>query len=638
MTSSYAREYERSLSDPASFWGEAARDIEWTRPAHAVCDARNGGLARWFVGGQLNTCHNAVDRHVRAGRGDAAALIYDSAMTGTVRRYTFAELQGEVARVAGMLRALGVGVGDRVIIYMPMIPEAVFAMLACARLGAIHSVVFGGFAPPELAKRIDDARPLVVISASCGLEPGKTIAYKPLLDEALERARHRVRHCVIVQRPQLAAALRADRDRDWHLELERAQPADCVPVDATHPLYSLYTSGTTGVPKGIVRDNGGHAVALRWSLKNVFGMKPGEVFWAASDIGWVVGHSYIVYAPLLLGCATVLYEGKPVGTPDAGAFWRVVEQHGVHVLFTAPTAFRALRREDPDGELIRKHRIGGLRTLFLAGERADPATLRWAEEKLRIPAIDNWWQTELGWPALATCIGLGEHATRHGSAGRPVPGYQLAVLGERGEVLPADTAGDIAIRLPLPPGCLPGLWNDEAGMRAAYLDAHPGYYTTGDAGFRDADGYVHVMSRTDDIINVAGHRLSSGAIEQIVAAHPDVAECAVVAAADPIKGCVPVGLIVLKKGAARSREAVVAEVVASVRETIGAVASFKSVAVVAQLPKTRSGKVLRGAIRRIADGEACATPPTIDDPQSLDRVREALLGIGYAVEGGASAS
>ena len=638
MTKSlYAREYERSVRDPHAFWADAARLIDWELEPPKVSQTTETGQLRWFAGGKLNTCFNAVDRHVLAGRGGQTALIYDSAMTGERRSYTFAELRDEVARVAGMIRAQGVTAGDRVIIYMPMIPEAVFAMLACARLAAIHSVVFGGFAPPELAKRIDDAKPALLLSASCGLEPGRVVAYKPLVDEAMERASHRVPRCVIVQRPQLQAQLISGRDVDWHSELAKASPADCVAVDASHPLYVLYTSGTTGIPKGIVRDNGGHAVALRWSMEKVFGLNPGDTFWAASDIGWVVGHSYIVYAPLLLGCATVLYEGKPVGTPDAGAFWRVIAEHDVNALFTAPTAFRAIRREDPDGALIDWQRIASLRTLFLAGERADPATLRWAEEKLRVPAIDNWWQTELGWPALATCVGLGESATRHGSAWHPVPGYQLEILDSQGTKLPHDAIGDIALQLPLPPGCLPTLWNNEAGLRAAYLEAHPGYYTTGDAGFRDADGYVHVMSRTDDIINVAGHRLSSGGIEQIVAAHPDVAECAVVGAADEIKGCVPVGLIVLKKGVTQERDAVLREVIAAVRDSIGAVASFKSVAIVTQLPKTRSGKILRGAIRRLADGEPCVIPPTIDEPQSLDRVREALASIGYP-RGGADAS
>lgn len=638
MTKSvYAREYERSLRDPHAFWGEAALAIDWERAPPTISECMKNGQVRWFAGGKLNTCFNAVDRHVLAGRGARNALIYDSAMTGERRRFTFSELRDEVARVAGMIRAQGVKAGDRVIIYMPMIPEAVFAMLACARLGAIHSVVFGGFAPPELAKRIDDAKPALVLSASCGLEPGKVIAYQPLLDEALQRASHRVPRCLIVQRPQLQSRLVPDRDLDWYCELSRAAPADCVAVDATDPLYVLYTSGTTGVPKGIVRDNGGHAVALRWSMEKVFGLKTGETFWAASDIGWVVGHSYIVYAPLLHGCATVLYEGKPVGTPDGGAFWRVIAEHDVSVLFTAPTSFRAIRREDPEGVLIDRQRIAGLRTLFLAGERADPATLQWAEDKLRVPAIDNWWQTELGWPAVATCIGLGESATRHGSAGRPVPGYQVEILDPHGAKLPHEGVGDIALRLPLPPGCLPTLWDNEAGMHSAYLETHPGYYTTGDAGFRDADGYMHVMSRTDDIINVAGHRLSSGGIEQIVAAHPDVAECAVIGAADAIKGCVPVGLIVLKKGVTQQRDAVLREVVAAVRDSIGAVASFRSAAIVTQLPKTRSGKILRGAIRRLADGETCGIPPTIDDPQSLDLVREALASIGYP-RGGADAS
>jgi propionyl-CoA synthetase len=587
---------------------------------------------RWFADGVLNTCFNAVDRHVLAGRGDQAALVYDSAVASCVRTYTYAQMQAGVARIAGMIRNQGVGSGDRVVLYMPMIPEAVFAMLACARLGAVHSVVFGGFAAPELAKRIEDAKPVLTIAASCGIEPARVVPYKPLLDAALELAAHRVPRCLVLQRPQLRASLVNGRDRDWAAELNVAEPVECVPVAATDPLYILYTSGTTGVPKGVVRDNGGHAVALTWSLTNVFGMKPGEVFWAASDIGWVVGHSYIVYAPLFLGCTTVLYEGKPIGTPDAGAFWRVARDHGVDVLFTAPTAIRAIKREDPQGEHIVRHGTGKLRALFLAGERADPPTLQWAEEYVRVPVIDNWWQTELGWPALATCLGLGERATRPGSAGRPVPGYSFCVLDADHRSQASGAIGDIVIRLPLPPGCLPTLWQNDGGFKAAYLDAHPGYYTTGDSGFIDEDGYVHVMSRIDDIINVAGHRLSSGGIEQAIASHPDVAEVAVVAASDAIKGSVPIGLVVLKSGVTRPREIIVAEIVAAVRDSIGAVASFKSAVIVSQLPKTRSGKVLRGAMRRLADGEPCAVPPTIEDPAALERVREALQSIGYGTE------
>jgi propionyl-CoA synthetase len=625
--------YAASVRDPSGFWAEAARAIDWEEPPRA---ARSG--AGWFAGGRLNTCFNAVDRHVERGRGTQRALVYDSPVTGTRRTYTFAELQREVALAAGAIRDQGVAAGDRVVIYMPMIPEAVIAMLACARLGAVHSVVFGGFAAPELAKRIDDATPRLLIGASCGVEPKGVVPYKPALDAALASATHRVPRCLILQRPQLPAEMTSGRDVEWSDARARATPVACVPVAATDPLYILYTSGTTGVPKGVVRDNGGHAVALCWSLANVFGMKSGEVFWAASDIGWVVGHSFIVYAPLLLGCTTVLYEGKPVGTPDAGAFWRVIREHEVDVLFTAPTAFRAIRREDPHGEGISSHGTGGLRALFLAGERADPATIQWAEHHLKVPVIDNWWQTELGWPALATCLGLGQRATRHGSAGRPVPGFQFAVLDAEHRDLPAGATGDIAIRLPLPPGCLPTLWNNDDGFRRSYLEAHPGYYTTGDAGFRDADGYVHVMSRIDDVINVAGHRLSSGGIEQVIAAHPDVAECAVVGAFDEIKGSVPVALIVLRAGVTRPAAQIVADVVMRVRESIGAVAAFRSAAVVAQLPKTRSGKVLRSAIRRIADGEPCGVPPTIEDPAALALAREALRTIGYAIEGGRHAT
>lgn len=634
---SQADVWRRAVSEPEDHWLEAARAIDWISPPTRAFEETGAGRGSWFAGASLNTCFNAVDRHVLNGRGDQPALIYDSAILRGVRTFTFAQLRWEVARAAGMLREHGVRRGDRVVLYMPMVPEAVFGMLACARLGAVHSVVFGGFAAPELAKRIDDARPVLVMSASCGVEPSRTVPYKPLLDQALSLARHPVPRCLILQRAPLRAELNADRDRDWDSELARAEPVECVTVNATDPLYILYTSGTTGIPKGVVRDNGGHAVALHWSLDKVFGMKPGEVFWAASDIGWVVGHSYIVYAPLLLGCTTVLYEGKPVGTPDAGAFWRVVKDHGVSVLFTAPTAIRAIRREDPQGTLIARHGTGNLRALFLAGERADPATVAWAEDRLQVPVIDNWWQTELGWPALATCLGLGEHSIRPGSAGHPVPGFAFDVLDPEHRRVGAGQIGDIAIRLPLPPGCLPTLWNNDDGYVRAYLAAHPGYYTTGDSGFVDEQGFVHVMSRIDDIINVAGHRLSSGGIEQVVASHPDVAECAVVAAADAIKGSVPIGLVVLKSGVSRPRESIVAEIINLVRDSIGAVASFKSVAVVAQLPKTRSGKVLRGAMRRLADGEPCEVPPTIEDPGALDRIREALQSVGYGLEGRSNA-
>jgi propionyl-CoA synthetase len=609
-------------------WSAAAAAIDWSRPPSRVIDRAHSPTPRWFPDGELNTCHNAIDRHVEAGRGGAAALICDSMMTGVRRILTFAELRDETARAAGMLLALGVQAGDRVVIYMPMIAEAVVAMLACARIGAIHSVVFGGFAPAELAKRIDDARPRAVLTASCGLEPGRIVAYKPLLDRALSLARHSVVECVVLQRPELTADLTPGRDRDWREACAAAAPAPCTPRAATDPLYILYTSGTTGTPKGVVRDNGGHAVALAWSMANVYGVAAGDTFWAASDIGWVVGHSYIVYAPLIVGSATVLYEGKPVGTPDAGAFWRVALRNAVDVMFTAPTALRAIRREDPDGAFIREIGTGRLRALFLAGERADPETVRWAERMLGIPIVDHWWQTELGWPAIATCLGRGERETRLGSAGRPVPGFRFNVLDPAHRPLSVGEIGEIAIELPLPPGCLPTLWENDEGFVASYLSPHPGHYTTGDAGFIDEEGFVHVMGRTDDIINVAGHRLSTGAIEQLIAAHPDVAECAVVGAADSIKGQVPVGFLVLKSGAARPDAVILAEVRDCVRDGLGPVASFRSAAIVANLPKTRSGKVLRSVLRRIADGERFETPATIEDPAAIDRVRIALENIG----------
>lgn len=616
---SYVAAYRRSLDDPGAFWAEAARMIEWDEPP-----GRHAPGGRWFEGGRLNTCWNAVDRHVVAGHGERRALICHSAMTGEARTLSFRELRDEVARVAGMLAAHGVVRGDRVIVYMPMMPEAVFAMLACARLGAVHSVVFGGFAAPELAKRIDDCRPKLLLTASCGIEPGKIIDYMALVERALSLSRHRPSRCIVLQRPQKHATLQPDRDIDWADAVAGADPAACVSVAATDPLYVLYTSGTTGVPKGIVRDHGGHAVALVWSMRYIYGLEPGEVFWAASDIGWVVGHSYIVYGPLLHGCATVLYEGKPVGTPDAGEFWRVVREHGVDVLFTAPTAIRAIKREDPQGRFIREIGTARLRTLFLAGERADPDTVDWAASRLGVPVIDHWWQTELGWPALATCVGLGEQRVRRGSAGRPVPGFAFRVLDADHRELPRGALGDIVLELPLAPGCLLTLWNNEAGYASSYLEQHPGCYSTGDAGFVDEEGFVHVMGRIDDIINVAGHRLSTGAIEQIVAAHPDVAECAVIGVADSLKGHVPVALIVLKAGVTRANESVIADIVQRVRDELGAVACFRSAIVVERLPKTRSGKILRGTMRRIADGETVEMPPTIEDPATLQRVEAAL--------------
>jgi propionyl-CoA synthetase len=631
--SDYRQAHARSLADPDGFWGEAAAVIDWDRPYDRVLDSSAAPFYRWFPGGMLNTCYNAVDRHVDAGRGDQAALVYDSPVTGRVRRFTYRELRNEVAQCAGGLLSLGIEPGDRVVIYMPMIPEAVISMLACARIGAIHSVVFGGFAAKELATRVDDARPRVILSASCGIETTRVIPYKPLLDRALEIATHRPEHCVILQRPQAGAALVAGRDLDWDSVMGGAEPAPCRPVAATDPLYILYTSGTTGVPKGVVRDNGGHAVALRWSMEKIYAVAPGEVYWAASDVGWVVGHSYIVYAPLLHGCTTVLYEGKPVGTPDAGAFWRVVAEHGVSVLFTAPTALRAIRQQDPDGEYIERYDLSRFRTLFLAGERCDPDTLEWAREKLRVPVIDHWWQTETGWAIGANCLGIEALPVKPGSAGVPAPGYDVQVLSPGGERLPAGQIGTIAIRLPLPPGNLPTLWQNDDGFVSSYLERFPGYYLTGDAGYEDEDGYLWIMSRIDDIINVAGHRLSTGAMEEVLASHPAVAECAVIGVADRLKGQVPVGFVVLKHGVDRPEAEITAELVAMVRDHIGPVAAFKQASVVARLPKTRSGKILRGTMRQIADGEEWQMPATIDDPAALDEVGTALTHLGYPDKG-----
>ena len=595
-----------------------------------MLDDSRAPFYRWFPGAVTNTCYNALDRHVEGGRADQLALIYDSPITGVVERFTYRELRDRVARVAGVLAEAGVAKGDRVLIYLPMVPEAVIAMLACARLGAVHSVVFGGFAAHELAVRIDDATPKVVLSASCGIEPGRIVAYKPLLDEAIETATHKPERCVILQRPQEQASMVAGRDLDWAEAEAAAEPHPCVWVEATDPLYILYTSGTTGQPKGIVRDNGGHLVALNWSMRNVYGVEPGEVYWAASDVGWVVGHSYIVYAPLIHGNTTVLFEGKPVGTPDAGVYWRVIAEHDVKVLFTAPTAFRAIKREDPAGELIRPEQIAGLRALFLAGERADPDTVRWAEERLGVPVIDHWWQTETGWPMCANPAGIELMPVKHGSPTKAVPGWDIRVLDEaHREVAPGDI-GALVARLPLPPGSLPTLWQAEERYREAYLEEFPGYYKTGDAGFIDEDGYVYVMTRTDDVINVAGHRLSTGQMEEVLAAHPDVAECAVVGVADDLKGQTPLGLLVLNAGVAREHGAIEGEAVRLVREQIGPVASFKTAIVVGRLPKTRSGKILRGTVQKIADSERYAVPPTIDDPAILPEIEAALKTAGYA--------
>ena len=629
MSNDYEKIYAQSLNDPDRFWAKAAEDVHWYKKWDKVLDDSRKPFYRWFTGGLTNSCYNALDLHVEGGRADQPALIYDSPVTETIQTFTYRELLDAVARFAGVLAGQGVQKGDRVIIYMPMVPEAVISMLACARIGAIHSVVFGGFAANELATRIDDAKPKLIVSASCGIEVNRIVSYKPLLDSAIELAEAKPSRCIILQRPQEQASMVAGRDLDWSELMETAEPVDCVPVAATAPLYILYTSGTTGIPKGVVRDNGGHLVALKWSMKNIYGVDAGEVYWAASDVGWVVGHSYIVYAPLFKGCTTVLYEGKPVGTPDPGAFWRVISQHGVDVLFTAPTAFRAIKREDPTGDYVRKYDLSRFRTLFLAGERCDPDTLIWAQEQLNIPVIDHWWQTETGWPIGANCVGIEMAPVKPGSCAKSVPGYDVRVLDEGGTEVEANQIGSIVIKLPLAPGCLPTLWNNDAGYQSSYLSAYPGYYLTADAGYKDEDGYLWIMSRTDDIINVAGHRLSTGAMEEVLAAHPDVAECAVVGVADEIKGEVPIGCIVLKAGVQRTDDVIIQEVVQMVREKIGPIASFRVATVVRRLPKTRSGKILRGTMKRIADGVEYRMPATIDDPAILDEITEALETLGY---------
>jgi len=627
--SPYLSAYRASFEDPEQFWADAARDIDWVTPWDQVVDRAGEPVARWFVGGELNTCYNALDRHVESGRGDQTALIYDSAVTSTVETYTYSELLDHVARFAGVLAGHGITKGDRVVIYMPMIPQAAIAMLACARLGVIHSVVFGGFASRELAVRIDDCKPKAVISASCGVEIDRVIEYKPLLDAAIELAEHKPQHTVIYQREMATATMVPGRDLDWDREMADADAHACVTVAATDPLYILYTSGTTGEPKGIIRDNGGHAVALKWSMDNIYGVDPGEVWWAASDVGWVVGHSYIIYAPLLHGATSILYEGKPVGTPDAGAFWRVISQHSVVSMFTAPTAIRAIRQQDPDGALIADYNLSKFRSLFLAGERCDPDTLGWAGEKLRVPVVDHWWQTETGWAIVATCLGIERTIIVPGSPGRAVPGWDVVVLDPDGAEVPPGEIGALCIRLPMPPGSLPNLWHAQERFERTYLRAFPGYYETADAGFKDADGYVSVMARTDDIINVAGHRLSNGALEEVLASHPDVAECAVIGVADPLKGQLPVGFLVLKVGAERSNDGVVSDVIAAVRSEIGPVAAFKTAVVVDRLPKTRSGKILRGTIVKIANDEPWTMPATVDDPAIFDDISEALETVGY---------
>jgi propionyl-CoA synthetase len=628
--SRYHEVHARSLADPEGFWGEAAREIDWIEPAKKIFDPTMGLYGRWFAGAVVNTCYNALDRHVAGGRAEQVALIHDSPLVGRVTKLTYAQMLHEVKTLAAIMVEFGVAKGDRVILYMPMVPEAMIAMLACARIGAVHSVVFGGFAARELATRIEDAKPKLIFSASCGLEPGRVVPYKPLLDEAIKLSSVKPEACVILQRAQQGCDLVFGRDHDWAELRAKAisakKSADCVPVLATDPLYILYTSGTTGKPKGVVRDNGGHLVALKWSMFNLYGVRPGEVWWCGSDIGWVVGHSYIIYGPLFHGATSIMYEGKPIGTPDAGSFWRVIAEHNAVALFTAPTAFRAIRKEDPDGNFIRQHDLSKFRTLFLAGERADPPTVAWAETQLKVPVIDHWWQTETGWCIAGNPVGLGQLPVKHGSPTVPMPGYQVDVVDEAAKPLPAGTMGSIVIKLPMPPACLPTLWEQDARCREAYFNEFPGYYKTSDAGYKDADGYIYVMGRTDDIINVAGHRLSTGGMEEILASHPDVAECAVLGIKDAIKGEVPCGFLVLKAGVVRSHAEIEQEIVALVREKLGPVAAFKLAITVARLPKTRSGKILRGTIKKIADGDPWTMPATIEDPKVLDEIGEALKG------------
>ncbi|MGH1482616.1 MAG: propionyl-CoA synthetase [Geminicoccales bacterium] len=626
----YDELHRRSIAEPSDFWAEAAEALHWDRRWDQVLDDSRPPFYRWFKGGKLNTCFNAIDRHVEAGLGDRIAIIHDSPVTQSIQHITYAELKDKVARFAGVLKGVGVTPGDRVIIYMPMVAEALISMLACARIGAVHSVVFGGFASNELASRIDDATPKVIVSASCGIEINRVIPYKPLLDGAIELSRHKPDHCVILARPEAKAELMPGRDLDWDEAMTGAAPADCIPVLATDPLYILYTSGTTGMPKGIVRDHGGHAVALHWSMGNIYDIRPGEVWWTASDVGWVVGHSYICYGPLLHGNTTIVYEGKPVGTPDASAFWRVVGEHKVVSLFTAPTAFRAIRKEDPEGKLINQHDLSQLRALFLAGERCDPDTLHWAEQKLKVPVIDHWWQTETGWPMGANCLGIEPLPVKAGSPTKAVPGYDIQVLDEDGDQVSPGEIGNISVKLPLPPGTLPTLWQNEQRCYDSYYARYDGYYLTGDAGYIDENGYLFIMSRIDDVINVAGHRLSTGGMEEVLASHEDVAECAVFGVADELKGELPLGLVVLNAGVDRPEAELQSELVQLVRQTIGPVAAFKLVAVVDRLPKTRSGKILRGTMRSIADGKAYKMPATIDDPAILPEVEVALKRLGYA--------
>ena len=630
--SRYPDIYARWSRDPEGFWGEQAAEIDWVEKPKKVFDKSQGLYGRWFTGGVVNTCYNALDRHVERGRNGQVALIYDSPVTNTKQSFTYGRLHSEVQLLGAMLRDFGIKKGDVIILYMPMVPEAVIGMLACARIGAIHSVVFGGFAPKELATRIDDAKPKLILSASCGIEGARVVPYKPLLDEAIRLAKHKVETCLILQRPQCEASMVEGRDHDWRKVWEHAvhyaKTSECVPVAATDPLYILYTSGTTGIPKGVVRDNGGHLVALKWSMQNLYGVNPGEIWWCASDVGWVVGHSYIVYAPLIHGATTIMYEGKPVGTPDAGAFWRVIAEHKAVALFTAPTAFRAIKKEDPDAKLIPQYDLSKFRTLFLAGERADPPTVAWAEKVLGKPVIDHWWQTETGWCIAGNPVGLGALPVKHGSACVPMPGYDMAVVDDAAKPVPRGTVGSLVVKLPLPPAALPTLWQQDARCVESYFAEFPGYYKTADAGYIDYDGYVWVMGRTDDIINVAGHRLSTGGMEEVLAGHPDVAECAVLGIKDELKGEVPCGFIVLKAGVNRPPAEIEKEIVALVREKIGPVAAFRLVITVARLPKTRSGKILRGTIKKIADKEPWTMPATIEDPKVLEEIGEAIKARG----------
>ena len=628
--SRYEEIYLHAHKNREAFWAEAAEDISWYQKWDKVLDDSNPPFYRWFTGGYVNTCYNALDRHIdEHGAGERLALIYESPVTGTSSTFTYNDLREKVAHFAGGLTNNGIKKGDRVLIYMPMVPETVIAMLACCRIGAIHSVVFGGFAAPELATRIDDARPVAIIAGSCGIEPGRVVPYKPLLDEAITIASYKPSQCIILQRQEYVASMVTGRDVDWMDVFSNGYSQECVPLASTDPLYILYTSGTTGIPKGIVRDNAGHMVALKWSMTNTYDTYPGEVYWAASDVGWVVGHSYIVYAPLLQGCTTILYEGKPVGTPDAGAFWRVLSDHKVKTMFTAPTALRAIRREDPDATFLKSYDISAFKALFLAGERADPDTMAWAQDHLNVPIVDHWWQTETGWSITGNFLGLGALPIKFGSSTKPAPGFKLEVLDEKATPLPPGEIGALSIKLPMPPGCLPTLWQNDEGYISSYLKDFPGYYQTGDAGFIDEEGYVWVMTRTDDIINVAGHRLSTGGIEEVLAAHPDVAECAVMGVADPLKGQLPIGLLVLQSGMDRAAEDITAEAIQMVRDSIGPVASFKTAVIVKRLPKTRSGKILRGTMRKIAEGQSYEIPATIDEPDVLEEITQTLSSAGY---------